>query len=116
MTATVTDNGSNFIKAFQMFKADLGAQEEEGEDNEMEESEVNFIDLHQLLAKTDTETENRQFALPTHHWCASHTFNLISTNDVDKWLTANVDSKAVYRSAVAQPSGPRPAAPQWPSV
>ena len=45
MTATVTDNGSNFIKAFQMFKADLGAQEEEGEDNEMEESEVNFIDL-----------------------------------------------------------------------
>ncbi|XP_051252184.1 uncharacterized protein LOC127361530 [Dicentrarchus labrax] len=43
-----------------------------------------------------------QYSLPPHLRCASHTLNVISTNDVDKWLTANPESRSVYRRATGK--------------
>uniref|UniRef100_A0A8C1LRV2 HAT C-terminal dimerisation domain-containing protein n=1 Tax=Cyprinus carpio TaxID=7962 RepID=A0A8C1LRV2_CYPCA len=94
ITATVTDNGSNFVKAFRMFQAD--------DDNETknDEDEVIFTDLHAVL-RDDIESSER-YVLPPHHRCASHTLNLICSNDIVKFLTAKADCKAVYRRATGK--------------
>ncbi|KAK0144052.1 putative AC9 transposase [Merluccius polli] len=93
ITATVTDNGSNFVKAFKMFAPTEPNEEEE------DEQDVVFTDMEELLGVGTTEG---QFSLPPHFRCASHTLNLISCNDIDKWLSSNSDSKCVYRSATAK--------------
>lgn len=94
VTATVTDNGSNFIKAFKVY-APPASDTDEGDE---EDEGVAFTDVGEVLS---TNPEG-QFSLPPHFRCASHTLNLISTNDVDKWLTSNTESKAVYRSATGK--------------
>ncbi len=95
ITATVTDNGANFVKAFRMFQAD-----DDNDEAENNEDEVIFTDLHKVL-RDDSETSER-YILPPHHRCASHTLNLICTNDVITFLTAKADCKAVYRSATGK--------------
>lgn len=98
VTACVTDNGSNFSKAFRMFEShpDDGSDSDEPPDDE--EEEVTFTDVAEALSTGSDET----FSLPPHLRCASHTLNLISKNDLEKWLTSNSDCKAVYRSAFAK--------------
>ncbi|CAI5694081.1 unnamed protein product [Oreochromis niloticus] len=56
VTATVTDNGSNFIKAFRMF------QKSDSDEESEEDEEVTFTDVEQTLS---TESEG-QFSLPPH--------------------------------------------------
>ncbi|XP_034082438.1 uncharacterized protein LOC117552875 [Gymnodraco acuticeps] len=92
ITATVTDNGSNFVKAFKMY-----APPEPNEEEDNDEQGVVFTDVEELLG-----AKEGQFSLPPHFRCASHTLNLISCNDIDKWLSSNSDSKCVYRSATAK--------------
>ncbi|KAL7384417.1 hypothetical protein ABVT39_001798 [Epinephelus coioides] len=71
------------------------SDEEGGEDQD-----VVFTDVEEVLSSS-TDPEG-QFSLHPHLRCASHTLNLISSNDVDKWLTANLESKSVYRSAAGK--------------
>ncbi|CAM4605850.1 unnamed protein product [Leuciscus chuanchicus] len=95
ITATVTDNGSNFVKAFKMYAP---PEPDEEEDEEQVEQGVVFTDVEELLGTTEG-----QFSLPPHFRCASHTLNLISCNDIDKWLSSSkTGSKSVYRSATAK--------------
>uniref|UniRef100_A0A8C1TVX2 HAT C-terminal dimerisation domain-containing protein n=1 Tax=Cyprinus carpio TaxID=7962 RepID=A0A8C1TVX2_CYPCA len=99
VTACVTDNGSNFVKAFRMFEShpDDGSDSDEPSDEEGEE-EVTSTDVAEALSTESDET----FSLPPHLHCASHTLNLIAKNDPEKWMTSNNDCKAVYRSALAK--------------
>ncbi|KAG1925936.1 zinc finger BED domain-containing protein 1-like [Pimephales promelas] len=101
VVATVTDNGSNFVKAFNVYQpvTESDDETEEGESTPTND-DVTFLDMSQILSAED-ESEC-QLSLPPHHRCASHTINLISTNDVDKYLTSNAKSKAVYRSSTAK--------------
>lgn len=69
--------------------------EEEGLTND---DEATFTDVMEALSN---ELDD-QFSLPLHHRCASHTFNLISTTDVEKLLLASPDTKATYRSGIAK--------------
>ncbi|CAM4537339.1 unnamed protein product [Leuciscus chuanchicus] len=93
VTATVTDNGSNFVKAFREYAASDSEDEGSGEDEE-----VSFTYVQEVLS---TEQEDPgHFTLPPHLRCASHTLNLISTVDIEKWLT--VTNKTIYRSATAK--------------
>jgi len=59
---------------------------------------VTFTDVQEVLS-TEQE-EPGHFTLPPHLRCASHTLNLISTVDIEKWLT--VTNKTIYRSATAK--------------
>lgn len=100
VVATVTDNASNFIKAFRVcqpcnFESESENDEEEGDDDE----EPTFTDVIEALS---TASGDGQFSLPPHYRCASHTINLISTSDVDKHLNSCADTKAVYRSSIAK--------------
>uniref|UniRef100_A0A3Q2PK85 BED-type domain-containing protein n=1 Tax=Fundulus heteroclitus TaxID=8078 RepID=A0A3Q2PK85_FUNHE len=81
VVATVTDNRSNFVKAFQVYQP-----AEESQDDEEDTG----------------EEDDGQLCLPPHHRCASHTINIISTNYVEKYLTSNAESKALYRSSIAK--------------
>ncbi|XP_039632302.1 uncharacterized protein LOC120543332 [Polypterus senegalus] len=81
---TVTDNGSNFVKAFHEF----GVSEEETDDHS---DGVTFSDVSGLLQ----EEEDEQFFLPQHQRCAAHTLNLIATNEVHK-AGENGPSRKLY--------------------
>lgn len=70
--STVTDNGSNFVKAFREYG--VSEEEDDGGDG------VTFVDVSTLLQ----EEEDEQFFLPQHQRCAAHTLNLIATNEVHK--------------------------------
>ncbi|XDV11620.1 hypothetical protein PO909_000509 [Leuciscus waleckii] len=94
VTATVTDNGSNFVKAFQMYQPESLS----GDDDDEEDEEVTFTNVADVL---DTSTEEG-IVLPPHLRCASHTLNFISCSDVDKWLLSNPGTKGIYRSATAK--------------
>ena len=103
VTATVTDNGSNFVKAFKVYEAQPAASdsEDEGGDEEEQDEEVTFTNVREVLSSD----QDGQFTLPPHLRCASHTLNLISTNDIEKWLTTHAECKAVYRSATGKCAG-----------
>ncbi|KAF3835671.1 hypothetical protein F7725_028229 [Dissostichus mawsoni] len=91
VVATVTDNASNFAKAFRVYQpCNLESESE---------NEPTFTDVIEPLS---TASGDGQFSLPPHYRCASHTINLISTSDVDKHLNSCADTKAVYRSSIAK--------------
>lgn len=74
--ATVTDNGSNFVKAFREFETNEEAAPDEFDDG------IRFTDMDAVL---ETEgDEELHFFLPPHKRCAAHTFNLVATNEVTK--------------------------------
>ncbi|XP_065126262.1 uncharacterized protein [Paramisgurnus dabryanus] len=97
ITATVTDNGSNFVKAFKRYQP-----LEESDSEEDNEDEVTFTDINAALHATDDNDGDVVITLPPHKRCASHTLNLISCTDVEKWLLSKSGTKAVYRSATAK--------------
>ena len=71
---------------------------------EEDADDVTFVDLHDALQDmtVDEDVVEDVVTLPPHHRCASHTANLISCCDVDKWLLSRPDIKFVYRSATSK--------------
>ncbi|KAH0630541.1 hypothetical protein JD844_013671 [Phrynosoma platyrhinos] len=99
---TTTDNGSNFVKAFRVFRAkELGdptetsskeEEEEEEEDGDnQEESDVTFLPISEVLDsgnKAEEETAgSKDFSLPPHQRCISHTLNLVATQDIEAMIS-----------------------------
>jgi len=96
IVCVVTDNGSNFVKAFKEFgldavkesrkpkephSSDSGGEsddvsEEESEADSSESLDEMVVEIDQILhAKSSLE-------LPSHFRCASHTLSLIATKDI----------------------------------
>uniref|UniRef100_A0A669BQA6 BED-type domain-containing protein n=1 Tax=Oreochromis niloticus TaxID=8128 RepID=A0A669BQA6_ORENI len=101
VVATVTDNGSNFVKAFQVYHPVTESDDEtEEEESTPKDDDVTFSDLSEILS-AENESDG-QLSLPPHRRCASHTINIICTRDVEKHLTTNAESRAVYRSSTAK--------------
>lgn len=97
ITATVTDNGSNFVKAFQMYQPPEDSEEDQ-------EDEATFTNIGDLLLNGADDVDD-VISLPPHQRCASHTLNLISCTDVDKWLMSTPETKAIYRNATTKCAG-----------
>ncbi len=95
VTSAVTDNGSNFVKAFAMYQPE-SLSDDDNDDHD--DDEVTFTDVADVL---NTAAEEG-IVLPLHQRCAPHTLNLISCNDVDKWLVSNPGTKALYRSSTGK--------------
>ncbi|XP_035987101.1 uncharacterized protein LOC118560298 [Fundulus heteroclitus] len=103
VTACVTDNGSNFVKAFKEYQQVETEDDEEEEVEEDDDGKVAFTDLHTILTEGDNENAQQGLCvLPAHHKCAAHTLNLIANNEVHKWLVSNPESRTVYRSSTAK--------------
>lgn len=102
VTLTVTDSGSNFIKAFRLFGTDAneaiqnegsnesesGSDDEFDKDDDDDDSEsasdddVTFEDVSKVLDAIDQD-EPLQRHLPQHQRCASHTLNLVASKDAE---------------------------------
>jgi hypothetical protein len=89
---TVTDNGTNFCKAFKIFGNEVdgtaalhSAQEAQSQaaSESQAEDDINECEPVPIF---DTLSENdrliaQTYSLPPHHRCSSHTLNLIATKD-----------------------------------
>lgn len=64
------------------------------EDNELDQndnidSELELIDLTEILEEGQQCSEETTTQLPRHYRCASHTLNLILTSDIDAYFVDN---------------------------
>ncbi|XP_060871381.1 uncharacterized protein LOC132945627 [Metopolophium dirhodum] len=103
ITHTITDNASNFGKAFRTFSTtlceksntyDVGNLSSDsdsntiGENSESEDDEgceIQYVDLYPLLSEESNEhSEDISICLPDHMNCCAHTLNLIATTDIAK--------------------------------
>lgn len=98
VVAIVTDNGSNFVKAFKEFGIDYlednepnvehDSDSEDGEEDsnvepdseEEDETQVNPVPISEMF---DGHGEDK-YDLPPHMRCVAHTLNLVVTTDVRK--------------------------------
>nr|XP_023677321.1 uncharacterized protein LOC111849037 [Paramormyrops kingsleyae] len=72
IVATVTDNGSNIVKAFKEFSITIEEQDEE-DGNE----DLSFVHIDSSVP----EYNENGIVLPTHLRCACHTLSLVATTD-----------------------------------
>ena len=93
---TTTDSGSNFVKAFSVFATDDTSEMSEAA--ECVQDGVTFEDVDGLLESDDIT----EYQLPSHHRCACHSLNLVSTTDAQKAEDSAPGYKRVSRAAFAK--------------
>ena len=91
----MTDNASNFCKAFRTFNVDVARRVEDtaeasqdGEEND-DEDDVEFVSASELSLELDAD----HVKLPNHRRCACHTLSLVCTTDAKKALKTASFSK-----------------------
>lgn len=84
----VTDNATNFIKAFRLF-----SEETEATDDFL----LTNIPISNIFEEDGEDVENH-LVLPPHHHCSAHTLNLVATKDSEQALQDSAFKK-VSRSA-----------------
>ncbi len=102
VSLTVTDNGSNFVKAFEQFSKQSGADNEQQTQTYLEQQadgEVIFTEVNPLLSDNSSSTNG--FLLPPHQRCASHTLNLVAVHD-SQVAESDAMYKKISRSAMAK--------------
>ena len=104
VVGTITDNGSNFVKAFSLYSVSSSPESievaipEVSED--VKEDEHVFEDANKLLQVDDGSMEDLkqvQDELPPHQRCAAHTLNLVASTDADKYLLSFPLSRSVAK-------------------
>ncbi|XP_057336374.1 uncharacterized protein LOC130674944 [Microplitis mediator] len=100
--ATVTDNGSNFGKAFRQFGVsfdDLSACEESRNTQESDSDDDNSTDendygeVEPFMSPNERQHEE---ILPHHILCASHTLNLVATTDALACIKSSKPLESAY--------------------
>ena len=93
---TVTDNSSNFVKAFNEYSCKLLDDDDDDDDDICHEDMSNVL--------TAGECDDTEYVLPPHQRCASHTLNLVAVHDTENALN-DVGFKRVYRGTMGKCSG-----------
>lgn len=106
---TVTDNASNFGKAFRTFSSQSSQSKSTGggnlfrsydlsNDNSDDEVEVEIIATHSILG-SENFNEEHDICLPEHVMCTAHTLHLMATADTSKnsGLSYNKISKETFK-------------------
>ena len=113
ITATVTDNGCNIVKAFKTFSvtdltstsAEVTQEEYCPEEGDPDEEEANFENVHVTLTleqQSMNDLTQVEYNLPTHERCAAHTMNLVASSDLTKSSSSSPLSRTVYRNSFAK--------------
>ncbi len=97
---TTTDSGSNFVKAFHMFGAQDGAEDEEDDADDL----ADHTDYHDASAILDEDT-GLEYQLPPHQRCACHLLNLVATTDAALAESMNETYKRLSRATFAKCQG-----------
>jgi len=101
--ATITDNGSNFVKAFKMFGVklqnidiveDVNLVDDDNSQSDLESNE-NYI-FENVVGHT-IEIEN---ILPVHFRCFAHTLNLCATTDINKVIKGSVELSLIHDQVI----------------
>ena len=84
VTRVITDNGSNFVKAFQIFglktmTIDGELIELDEDEEEDDQDDVEFVDIPE-----ENQDGELLYELPRREKCFSHTLSLICTTDLEK--------------------------------
>jgi hypothetical protein len=90
----ITDNGSNFAKAFREFGMEYGNRNDDSDDDddEAEADSQQMISVNDVLDGDSHDTS--LIYLPPHHPCSSHTLSLIAVTDSQTALKDNASFKA----------------------
>ncbi|KAK3926635.1 Putative AC9 transposase [Frankliniella fusca] len=100
ISSVVTDNGSNFCKAFRVYGVrdvdEVGGSDQE--DGDWEDVEVEEVDLAETIEQSDRSV----IELPTHRRCASHTLSRIAVYDVEGVLGRDTSLKHLHDSVMSK--------------
>lgn len=105
---TITDNGSNMVKAFKIYGQDSDTGISEGaliqnidimHDNIDDGDDDNVLTLRQF---PESSEEFEELQLPNHERCATHTLHLIASKDMDKARSQSNSYKKIYDAAMAK--------------
>ena len=103
--ATVTDNGSNFVKSFKEFGINTSTFENEdsGEGaDDPEEEDIAFVPLEENTNINNSGNGNGDINLPRHVRCSSHTLNLLATTDVNAALNTSLSMRSRHTNILAK--------------
>lgn len=111
---TVTDSGSNFLKAFKHFsmypqdsreQTSLSPEEENDDEDESSSGIIEFHDLNDLLHHptifNDSYENDIIYNLPPHWKCACHLLNLVAVNSLAK-TKSNTDTDGILHKVSVQ--------------
>ncbi|XP_065315835.1 uncharacterized protein LOC135924669 [Gordionus sp. m RMFG-2023] len=95
---TITDNASNFSKAFRVFSCPSIIMEEDSV------SDIEYISIEDIMSSSGLSSYdiNDFDYLPKHRRCSCHTLNLVATQDANKLLLNNEGYRKVYNLAISK--------------
>uniref|UniRef100_A0A1B6LF16 BED-type domain-containing protein n=3 Tax=Graphocephala atropunctata TaxID=36148 RepID=A0A1B6LF16_9HEMI len=100
---TVTDSGSNFVKAFKEYGQNHSDVVEE-EDDDLEFIPLLLDDIFEN-GEENKCVEADSISLPPHRRCAAHMLNLIGTKDIEKAMENDAELKKISRTAFGKCQG-----------
>lgn len=98
IVATVTDNASNFCKAFKTYNVTMPVEQDT---EELDEDDLEFLSPCPPAEYTGDEDRDR-IHLSNHVRCASHTLNLVATTDAANAIKASPALAKINHSAMGK--------------
>jgi len=98
--ATVTDNGSNFVKAFKMFGVNRQNIDMVVDVNSVDNSESDLESNQNNTQNYVGHTIDIENMLPMHFRCFAHTLNLCATTDINKVIKSCVELSSIHHQVI----------------